>query len=456
MKLPPQIFKVDYWVYGLSLALCFLLFKQSDLTHTNASSFAYLYGHFWDFYDYNSNRMGDNNYLPIFYWFFAIWNIPLKLLGFIPEVTSETWMQATVIQTVWSKLLLAIFFFAAVNIVGRIAKQVYATQVSDQGIQKENLPKLLFATSPIAIFAVFIFSGYDIFALFFMLLGLHAYFAKDFKWFVLWFSVAISLKYFAAFAYLPLVLIIEKRFIHLLIYGLLGLAVTMIQFALYWHSDVFLGEIFDLANVKVAGNSFKIRTIIVNLSYCLMCFYLCFSKFDYRLDATKWCERAIYACLLSYALLFSWVLWHPQWIILITPFVCLSLLFIRSQKLLILLLVIEILGYLGFAVYTMNNWVGNVDNTMLYGGVFGELLPQTNTFVSDLIGHKWMALSRALFYGSLYASFLVFIYERLVKKSADSAANNKNDNLISWLIRARFLVACYFVIGATAACFISN
>jgi hypothetical protein len=97
-----------------------------------------------------------------------------------------------------------------------------------------------------------------------------------------------------------------------------------------------------------------------------------------------------------------------------------------------------------------------VDNTMLYGGVFGELLPQTNTFVSDLIGHKWMALSRALFYGSLYASFLVFVYERLVKKSADSASKNKNDNLISWLIRARFLVACYFVIGATAACFISN
>ena len=453
MKLSLQISKLDYWVYGVSLALCFLLFKQSDLTHTNASSFAYLHGHFWDFYDYNNTRMGDNNYLPIFYWFFAIWNIPLKLLGLIPEVTSETWMQATVIQTIWSKLLLAVFFFATVNIVGKIAKQVCAAQANDQGIQKENLPKLLFATSPIAIFAVFIFGGYDIFALFFMLLGLHAYFTKDFKWFVVWFSVAISFKYFAAFAYLPLVLIIEKRFIHLVIYGLLGLVVTAIQFALYWHSDVFLGEIFGLATAKAAGNSFKIRTIIVNLFYCFMCFYLYFSKFDYRLDAIKWYERAIYACLLSYALLFSWVLWHPQWIILITPFVCFSILFIRSQKLLILLLAIETLGYLGFAVYTMNNWVGNVDNTMLYGGVFGELLPQTNTFVSDLIGHKWMALSRALFYGSLYASFLVYVYERLVKKSVDSTSNNKNDTLISWLLRTRFLVACYFVVGLTAACF---
>jgi hypothetical protein len=455
MKLSLQISKLDYWVYGLSLALCFLLFKQSDLTHTNASSFAYLHGHFWDFYDYNSTRMGDNNYLPIFYWFFAIWNIPLKLLGLIPEVTSETWMQATVIQTIWSKLLLAVFFFATVNIVGKIAKQVCAAQVNDQEIKKESLPKLLFATSPIAIFAVFIFGGYDIFALFFMLLGLHAYFAKDFKWFVVWFSVAISFKYFAAFAYLPLVLIIEKRLMYLVVYGLLGLLITAIQFSLYWHSDVFTAQIFGLATTKTAGNGIGLRFIIANSAYIAMCCYLYFSKFDYRLDAIKWYERAIYACLLSYALLFSWVLWHPQWIILITPFACLSFLFIRSQKLFMLLLAIEILGYLGFAAYTMNNWAGNVDNTMLYGGVFGELLPHTNTLVTDVIGRKSMALSRVLFYGSLYASFLVFVYERLAKKSVDSTSNNKNDTLISWLLRTRFLVACYFVIGATAACFIS-
>ncbi|QWD12994.1 hypothetical protein G6703_01585 [Polynucleobacter paneuropaeus] len=455
MKASFQITKLDYWVYGISIALCFLLFKQSDLTVTNNASFAYLHGHFWDFYDYNKTYF-DNNYLPIFYWIFALWNLPLKLLGFIPQINQENWLSSTPIVTIWSKLLLAIFFFATVNLVGKVADQICEAQVKNQDIQKENLPKLFFATSPIAIFAVFIFGGYDIFALFFMLLGLRAYFTKDFKWFVLWFSVAISFKYFAAFAYLPLVLIIEKRFIHLVIYGLLGLAVTTIQFALYWHSDVFLGEIFGLVTAKAAGNGFKIRSLIVNLFYCSMCFYIYFSKFDYRLDSIKWCERAIYACLLSYALLFSWVLWHPQWIILITPFVCFSFLFIRSQKLLTFLLVIEILGYLGFAAYTMNNWAGNVDNTMLYGGVFGELLPHTNILVTDVIGRKSMALSRVLFYGSLYVPFLVFVYECLAKKSVDPASNNKNSTLMKPLLRTRFLVACYFIIGLTAACFIST
>jgi hypothetical protein len=457
MKLPPQISKLDYWVYGLSLALCFLLFKQSDLTHTNASSFAYLYGHFWDFYDYNSNRMGDNNYLPIFYWFFAIWNIPLKLLGFIPEVTSETWMQATVIQTIWSKLLLAIFFFASVSLVRKIANQICITLPANQELRNERIPELLFATSPIAIFAIFIFGGYDIFALFFMLLGLHAYFSKDFKWFVVWFSVAISFKYFAAFAYLPLVLIIEKRLIYLAIYGLFGLLITAVQFALYWHSDVFTAQIFGLATAKATGNGINIRFLVANSFYLGMCAYLYFSKLNFNEDTTKWQQRAITACILSYALLFSWVLWHPQWVILITPFTALSYLFIRNQK---TMLFIEILGYLGFAVYCMNNWVGNVDNTMLSGGVFADLLPPISVLASDITGRHWMPLSRILFYGFLYFPCLLLAYQYL-SNFKEVGKKQSSIDARGWLFGAsektlfnlRFLTACYFYIAISALCF---
>ena len=457
MKTPFLISKLDYWVYGISLGLCFLLFKQSDLTHTNSSSFAYLYGHFWDFYDYNQSRMGDNNYLPIFYWFFAIWNIPLKLLGLIPEVTSETWMLATPIQTIWSKLLLIIFFFSSVSLVGKIAQQIRATTLPNQINQNGLAPDYLFATSPIAIFAVFIFGGYDIFTVFFMLLGVHAYFAKDFKWFVLWFSIAISFKYFAAFIYLPLVLIIEKRFIYVVVYGLLGIAITAMQFALYWHSDVFLGEIFGLATAKTAGNGINIRLLIANGLYLGMCAYLYFSKFNFNTDPKQWYWRTIFACVISYALLFSWVLWHPQWIILIAPFICFSYLFIRNQK---AMLCIEVLGYLGFAIYCINNWVGNVDNTMVYGGVFGALIPETSLLASDIIGRKWMALSRVLFYASLYAPALVVCFQygfSKMKKSHNKLPDINLDQQSGWglkkmLFNLRFILGAYFYIGVTLLC----
>jgi len=457
MKLTLQISKLDYWVYGISLGLCFLLFKQSDLTHTNSSSFAYLYGHFWDFYDYNKSRMGDNNYLPIFYWFFAIWNIPLKLLGLIPEVTSQNWMYPTVIQTIWSKLLLAIFFFASVNLVRKIADQICITLPANQELRNDRIPELLFATSPIAIFAIFIFGGYDIFALFFMLLGLRAYFAKDFKWFVLWFSVAISFKYFAAFAYLPLVLIIEKRLMYLVIYGLFGLLIAAVQFALYWHSDVFTAQIFGLATAKAAGNGINIRLLVANSFYLGMCAHLYFSKLNCNEDSAKWQQRAITACILSYALLFSWVLWHPQWVILITPFIALSYLFIRNQK---TMLFIEILGYLGFAVYCMNNWVGNVDNMMLSGGVFADLLPPISVLASDITGRHWMPLSRTLFYGFLYFPCLLLAYQYLTNFKEVGKKQSSIDTR-GWLIgpsektlfMLRFLIAAYFYIFISALCF---
>ena len=458
MKPPFQISKLDYWVYGFSLGLCFLLFKQSDLTHTNSSSFAYLYGHFWDFYDYNKPRMGGNDYLPIFYWFFAIWNIPLKLLGLIPEVSSETWMLASPIQTIWSKLLTTIFFFASVRLVGKIAKQIDPSSNAKPINPTRLAPHHLFATSPIAIFAVFIFSGYDIFGVFFSLLGLHAYFTKQWRWFVWWFSVAISFKYFAAFIYLPLVLIIEKRLLYLLAYGLLGILITVLQFALYWHSDVFIGEIFGLLTAKTAGNGIELRLIIANGAYLVMCAYLYFSKLDITAHTEKWHQRAIFACVLSYALLFSWILWHPQWILLITPFICLSYLFIKNQR---LMLIIEILGYLGFAVYCMNNWVGNVDNTMVYGGVFGNLLPQSHVLASDIIGRKWMALSRVLFYASLYAPLLLVCFQygsRKMRKSHNQLPDINLDQqsgrgLEKMLFNLRFILSAYFYIGVTLLCF---
>jgi len=461
MKPPLQIPKVDFWIYGLSLVLCFLLFKQSDLNHTNSSSYAYLYGHFWDFYDYNKPRLGQNDYLPVFYWIFALWNIPLKLLGQIPEVTINTWMIATPIQTIWSKLLLVIFFFASVRLVGKITRLIYATddpELKDAELRNEISSKYLLATSPIAIFAVFIFSQYDIFGVFFTLLGLHAYFEKKWRWFVFWFSIAISFKYFAAFIYLPLVLIIEKRFLSLVAYGVLGVFFTVVQFGLYWHSDIFRAEIFGLATSKASDGGLTLRFLLPALAYGGMCFYLYFSKLDLSLEASKWHRRVILSGVFTYALMFSWVRWHPQWLLLITPFICLSYPFIKQQK---TLLTLEILGYLGLIVYCTNIWVGNVDITMVYGGVFGGLIPKTSYLASDIIGHKWMGLARTFIYLFLYSPLLVYGYELLVSSRAhrqfhlmglSSSISEKSNALRKLLFKMRLLVGPYFFIGLTCVC----
>lgn len=452
MKLLTSISRLELGVYALSLILCFLLFKQSDLTHTNSSSFAYLYGHFWDFYDYNKSRMGDNNYLPIFYWIFALWNLPLKLIGLIPEVTSVTWLHPTVIQTIWSKLLLAVFFFGSVALVGKIAHQI---SIETGGGNSALGAKLLFATSPIAIFSVFIFSGYDVFGLFFSLLGLRAYFSKKWKWFAFWFSVAISFKYFAAIIYLPLVLIIEKRFLYLLFFGVSGVAVTALQFALYWHSEVFLGQIFHLVTAKTTGNSVNLRFIFANTAFAILCAYLYFSK-SVQNSTAQWYERSIVVCVLSYALFFSWVMWHPQWLILISPFICLLYQFIRSKK---SLLIIETLGYLGFVIFTMNNWIGNADNSMLYGGALASWIAPTQTMATDVMGRHWLGFARTSFYSMLFLPVLIWAAEKFWPSTALVSDKQKlliqqNALSIKILFGIRFLTGAYFFVIICAICLV--
>jgi len=93
---------------------------------------------------------------------------------------------------------------------------------------------------------------------------------------------------------------------------------------------------------------------------------------------------------------------------------------------------------------------------MLYGGAFGDYFPQTNTLVADLIGREWMALSRTLFYSSLYMPFFIFIIERWLCRAVDLVPKKTNSALQVALFKLRFLIACYFVVGATLACFIPS
>jgi hypothetical protein len=386
-------------------------------------------------------------------------------LGLVPEVTNTSWLLPTPIQTIWSKLLLVIFFFASVRVLKSIKVQITSSAQKGNIGQQVLSPTLLYATSPIAIFSVFIFSGYDVFGLFFILLGLRAYFAKEFKWFAFWFSVAISFKYFAAILYLPLVLMIEKRIWYVIAFGVVGLLVSAIQFAMYWHSDLFLEQMVYLADAKTSGKGLSLKFIVCNLAFGVMCACLYFAG-NIKDNLWKWSERTIMVCILSYALFFSWVAWHPQWIILITPFICLSFLFISSQR---LLMWIEILGYVGFVIFTINYFPGNADNMMVYGGAIASLLPKTQTLASDFIGRGWLGLSRTLFYTMLYMPILIWVVEQFLTKK-DSPAKTVDDTHLknshqshthllggkTFLVAIRFLVGAYFLVFISVICILQG
>lgn len=76
------------WLIFLAIGmLCICICLHGDIMHTIGASFTYLNGHILDFYDYNQTvpTIGGLAYLPSTYILFAIWNIPIRLLGIVKE-----------------------------------------------------------------------------------------------------------------------------------------------------------------------------------------------------------------------------------------------------------------------------------------------------------------------------------------------------------------------------------
>jgi hypothetical protein len=362
------------FVYFFLLAVSFLCFQQGDLIHTFKSSYAYLNGHIWDFYDYNKPIMGFNDYLPILYLIFAIWNLPLLWLGLIPAPNEFATIDLS-IQLLWSKLLLALFFAAAAWVLAKIAKIVI-----DRGeVIKAQPVVLLFLTAPLAIFPVFVFGQYDVIGVFFTLLGVYFYLQRKLYWFAFCFAIAISFKYFALAVYLPLILMVEKRPLVIVKWVLLGLLIVLVQHIAYWHNEAFTGQIFKLIQLKIAGDqgsnlSWKMPTPYLMALYGVGCLYLYFKSYP---TESRWIRDVVFVPLLAYGLMFGSVLWHPQWMVIATPFYALAYLFIRNIKLFVL---VDLLAMLAFIWLCVNIWPKNVDVTMLNYGILQTLFPP------DLIG----------------------------------------------------------------------
>jgi hypothetical protein len=82
-----------------------------------------LNGHITDFYDYNKPLVDGNDYLPLMYIIFAIWNLPLKILGLTHDVeTYGIWLNIP--ELIWTKLLLVVFYFASAYIMYKICRYI--------------------------------------------------------------------------------------------------------------------------------------------------------------------------------------------------------------------------------------------------------------------------------------------------------------------------------------------
>ena len=444
---------IQSFVCLVTIVICFLFFLQADLIHTATSSYAYLQGHIFDFYEYNKMLLGGNDYLPTLYVIFSLWNMPIHFLDLtsLQTLNNFQWDLATPFEIAWWKTLLALFYIGTVVLIHKIASLIQTPHKTDL-----SLVSTLFATSPFVIFSVFIFSGYDVISVFFTLLGFYYYLKKDIKRFIFFFAIAISCKYFAAILFFPLILMIEKRPLHIAKLLALGSLAVVLGLCFYWKSEIFREEIFNLMLYKIKGNAPRDITLNNQLSlaislirfsfaslYIAACIHIFFKKFKSK---TEWQKYAVFMSLFSYALMFLLVKWHPQWSIIIMPFISLSYLFIKNKR---LLSIFEIIAMFSFVCAVVIISKFNVDVSMITHSVLKNILPKVLIINADLIPgieSIWKYVSVLIFDFYLFLPLLILFSE------SRNASKAKTTSPSQALIVSRLILGVSFLVIPSFIC----
>ena len=376
-------------IFLTTLLMAVPLFNQGDLNHTVVSSYAYLKGHFLDFYDFNQPVVWANDYLPILYIIFAIWMAPYFFSG-MPiasnSVEKLTWGPGEIVslsgtEIVWAKLLLILFFWFSVVILFRIAKHVHP---HDKG--RQSVVVWAYVLSPFVLFSLGVFSQYDIIGVVFTLAAIYKLLQREMVGFAVLIGIALTFKFFAAILVIPLLLLATKNFVQVIRLGLISLIPLLIQFAFYWPNESFQARIFVQLTSKAGGAATSWELYVGAIAYlALIVAAYASSRWKGTFE-----QKIVFVILASYGLMLNMVVWHPQWVILLAPFIALMMGFLPRPSFWISWESVAFLAFIGFVVTFFQ---GNVDGVMISRGALGSFIPATSIPIMEFYPaelYAWM------------------------------------------------------------------
>lgn len=361
----------DWCLYGIMAIICFFTMQQGDILHTGGSSFALLKGHILDFYEYNAQYMQGNNYMLSTYILFALWNIPIALFGIVDVPTWDVPFGVLM----WYKLLPTLVFVASSLVVFRISELLGLSK------QKSQIISYIFLTTPVAFFSQFIFGQYDVFTVFFILLALYFYFKEgknNIIYFALFFGIAGTFKYHAFLFFVPLLLLKEKKVLGIIknvSFGVLPLVLINLPYISSEKFKTGVGGFGALDYILSASVSvFGTEIHIVPLVWLIVCVFAYLKEVQDVSNKNRW---SIFVCNIILVLAFGFTYWHPQWLMLATPFMALSFCVSERKQ---ILCIIDIAFSVVFFMFVVNAWPDHVDQTLFSLGVFGEkIVPQLSS-----------------------------------------------------------------------------
>ena len=358
----------DWAILAAICALAFVTFLYGDVKATFEHSFNFLdsvlAGRPQDFYQIaidNSTFGHPAVYDVPIYAIFALWNLPTYVLY---RVGDFDYLNSTPAQ-LWLKLMVVLFALVAARVMMAIAKTIGMSAARSKWVA-------FYFLSSMALFVpVFVIVQYDIISVTFMLAGLLAYMKGKTRSFLLWFLVAVTLKLFAVFIFIPLVLLREKRLpraIAQIAVGLLGLLLCRLLYrgnvAFASSTGGFTDQMLD--RLRIAGFDWQ-SGLPVPLFVVFMVGLAIFAYAKRTSTPRELQAFAIYLSLAAFLVFCAIVPLNPYWIALVAPFSILIIFANPRYLTLNSLLEVSIFTSL-FLIYML------VGYSMYNSGIFRDLL----------------------------------------------------------------------------------
>ena len=441
------------WIFLLViLVFCFFTFNHGDLaatsTHGKDLLQVILKGKMLTFYSYT---LSTAVYLIPIYILFAIWSIPIAIIfgiGHIPLWGVVSYNAVTFPLLMWYKLLPVLFCIGTAYMLYKIAKEI--------GMNHDKTKWMIYAflSFPILIFTQFILGQYDSIGMFFTVSALYFFLQKKYYKFAILMSVAITFKMFSLFIFIPLVLLFEKRFFHIIKYYIIGFAGTIISNLLFLSNSgfsqtkQFTGGMFD----RFFYSGISVQTglvsyfVVIFIGICVFA-YLKHIKSNNNMEYYQW---SVYIPLTVYSIFFMFILWHPQWFIIIIPFIVLAAFMGKNLKASIIL---GIVMFTGYVLLVFNTFASNVDEILINNGwmplVFDKIIPVGGK-LSDYFNH-FSFLDKNVYVSLLFSALLINLIinyptkKRIKESSAVLKSNNMNVER-GYLIAQPLIVIILFIV----------
>jgi hypothetical protein len=233
----------------------------------------------------------------------------------------------------------------------------------------------LYVSSIVLLFSTVGFAQLDMFYIIIMLIALRRYVKQQYIQFALWMSVSIMLKSFPILIFIPLILLVEKKLVRIFMYLILGLSSSILYKMLfgtnlgYTYTKAQLEQLYGFTN-RLTQNGMN-----VGMGFCaffvLAFVVMCIWCFDRDIDESKAWKYVILIPLIVYSCLMIFVLWHPQWLAIIAPFIAMAVGVDTKRR-------SNIYCEWGIGVmYCLTSLVyyqTNVDNYMVNNGLLSELV----------------------------------------------------------------------------------